>query len=98
MKKLGKLTLNEMQDYVALSPQEQMKMKGGMTPYQWVYTVYTAWKIAGEIHDAIKGSGNQNTPTSSGSGIIKVYQPDSVVTASGIKIYYPDSVYIGSGN
>jgi len=94
MKKLGKLTLNEMQDYVALSPQEQMTMKGGMTPYQWVYTVYTAWKIAGEIHDAIKGSGG----TSQGSSI-EIYGLDSAkVVGSDVYIYGLDSAKISIGS
>jgi hypothetical protein len=97
MKKLGKLTLNEMQDFVPLQAEEQMAMKGGvMTPYQWAYVVYTAWKVSKEIMELVNGS-NRST-TSSGSNVTKIYGPDSVVTVDGTKIYYPDSVYAGSGN
>lgn len=87
MKKLAKLTLNEMQEYVALSPQEQMAMKGGvMTPYQWGQLVYTAWKIAGEVNDAIKGSGGSSTP-SCPPGSISVHQSDSTFFDNGIATY-----------
>jgi len=87
MKKLAKLTLNEMQEYVALSPQEQMAMKGGvMTPYQWGQLVYTAWKIAGEVNDAIKGSGGSSTPGCP-PGSIYVHQSDSTIFNNGIKTY-----------
>jgi len=95
MKKLGKLTVNEMRDYVPLNPEEQMAMKGGLNPVQWVYIVYYTLKIAKEARDLIKES---QTPTPSGSSVTRVYGPDSVLTADGNKIYYPDSLYLGSGN
>ena len=76
-----------MQDYVALSPQEQMTMKGGMTPYQWVYTVYTAWKLAGEINDVIKGSGGSAAPFNRPQGNIYIQEADSVFLPNGISIY-----------
>jgi hypothetical protein len=98
MKKLGKLSLNEMQGYATINPEEQMAIKGGvMTPYHWAYIIYTAWKISKDVMDMVNASGSSSTP--SGSNIIRMYGPDSVVvTSDGTKVYYPDSVYVGSGN
>ena len=95
MKKLGKLSLNEMRDYAPIHAEEQRTMKGGVSLYHWAYAVYTAWKISKEIREMINESGGSTTP--SGSNIIRMYGPDSVVTSDGTKIYYPDSVHVGSG-
>lgn len=85
MKKLGKLTLNEMQDFVPLQAEEQMAMKGGvMTPYQWAYVVYTAWKVSKEIMELVNGS---STTPSCPPGSVSVYSPDSTVFDNGIKAY-----------
>lgn len=94
MKKLGKLTVNEMRDYVPLNSEEQMAMKGGivMTPYHWISAIYTAWKLSKEIMEMVNGSGG----SSQGSTInVDVYGSDSVkVLDSGIYIYQPDSTRI----
>jgi hypothetical protein len=96
MKKLGKLTLNEMQGYAPINAEEQMAMKGGtLPPSQWIPYIVAAWKMAKDIMEMVNGSGSSATP--SGSNIIRMYGPDSVVTSDGTKIYYPDSVYVGSG-
>ena len=93
MKKLGKLTLNEMQDYVPLNTEEQMAMKGGMSPSHWVYVVYTAWKLSKEIMETINGSGGSTTP-SCPPGSTHAYEPDSVKLGSGAIIYNPKLVCI----
>lgn len=55
MKKLGKLTLNEMQEYAPLSTQEQMSMKGGISK-TWLYIGYV---IAKELYNEyVNGSGS----------------------------------------
>jgi len=90
MKKLGKLTLNEMQEYVPLNAEEQMAMKGGTSPGQWVYMIYYAWKLAGEINGAIKGSGG-----SSQGSTLDIYGLDSAkIEGSTIYIYGLDSAKI----
>lgn len=85
MKKLGKLTVNEMGDYVPLNSEEQMAMKGGtvMTAYHWVSAVYTAWKVSKEIMELVNGSGGSTTP-SCPPGSSSVHQADSVVFNNGI--------------
>jgi len=95
MKKLTKLTLNEMQDFVPLEKEEQIALKGGnpISLYQWASAAYLAWKISKEIMEAIN---SKNTPST--VPYTRVYGPDSVVTKDGTKIYYPDSMYLGSGN
>ncbi len=98
MKKLGKLNLNEMQDFAPLSPEEQMAMKGGFAGL-WIRIIYMAWQISKDISNEINGgSGSNQSQGVPGSGITRVYGPDSVEMADGTKIYYPDSLYIGSGN
>lgn len=98
MKKLGKLTMNEMQDFVPLNPEEQMAMKGGIGP--WTRLFPLAWEITKIVYDLVtrSGSTSQDSATPSGSNVTKIYGPDSVVTVDGTRIYYPDSVYLGSGN
>ena len=95
MKKLGKLTLNEMQEYAPLSPQEQMEMKGGISK-TWLYLGYL---IAKELYDEyFKGSGSQ--PASSGAIEVGIRGSDStIIDKDGtVKIYRPDSVGITIGS
>lgn len=86
MKKLGKLTLNEMQGYAPINAEEQMTMKGGATLYHWAYAVYTAWKISKEIREMINESGSSATP-SCPPGSVSIYQPDSIKFDNGISAY-----------
>src|SRR5690554_4489559 len=56
MKKLGKLTLNEMQDLTPLTPQEQMGIKGGSTIWPVIRLIPWAWEVAGIISEHLWGS------------------------------------------
>jgi hypothetical protein len=92
MKKLGKLTLNEMQEFSPLSPEEQMGMKGGMANF-WGYM---AWEVEkGSHNEIVCGSGSTSQGASTIRGELSGIQP----TISGsrsfqyngmIQIYYPD--------
>lgn len=87
MKKLGKLTLNEMQGYAPINAEEQMAMKGGtLPPSQWVPYIVAAWKMAKDIMAMINGSGGSVTP-SCPPGSISIHQADSVVFNNGITVY-----------
>lgn len=95
MKKLGKLTLNEMQEFAPLSPQEQMEMKGGISK-TWLYIGYV---VAKEIYNEYFGGSGSASPvtttpqfpaklTSTDAEYIKV-DPDG-----GITIISSDSTHI----
>jgi hypothetical protein len=87
MKKLGKLTLNEMQGYAPIDAEEQMAMKGGtLPPSQWIPYIVAAWKMAKDIMEMVNGSGGSTSP-SCPPGSISIHQPDSVVFDNGIKVY-----------
>jgi hypothetical protein len=95
MKKLGKLTLNEMQEYAPLSPQEQMGMKGGISK-TWLYIGYV---VAKELYNEYFSGSGSTTPvvseptlpkkfTSTDAEYIKI-NPDG-----GIVIIGSDSTHI----
>lgn len=92
MKKLGKLTLNEMQEFAPLSPQEQMGMKGGGI---WKYIIYEAVK---GIYEYYTGSGGEQG--ASGTIEIGIRGSDStIIDKSGtVRIYRPDTVGITIGS
>lgn len=93
MKKLGKLSLNEMRDYAPIHAEEQRTMKGGtLPPVQWVPYIVSAWKMAKEIREMINGSGG----SSQGSNLnVEVYGLDSAkVVGSNIYIYGLDSAKV----
>lgn|SRR5690606_17013689 len=95
MKKLGKLSLNEMQGYAPVHAEEQKAMKGGtITPAQWVPYIVGAWKMAKDIMEMINGSGSGSS--SQGSNLnVEVYGLDSAkVVGSNIYIYGLDSVKV----
>jgi hypothetical protein len=88
MKKLKKLTLNEMQDYAPLPTQEQISMKGG-NAYSYYRIVSVAWELSKTIAEYIWGSGGSsqgstNYPCPEGS--IKVEEADSIMV-NDIQIY-----------
>lgn len=85
MKKLTKLTLNEMQDFVPLEKEEQIALKGGnpISLYQWASAAYLAWKISKEIMEAVRGSGSCSCPP----GSTYVYEADSAKFTNGTVVY-----------
>jgi hypothetical protein len=92
MKKLGKLTLNEMQGYAPIDAEEQMAMKGGtLPPSQWIPYIVAAWKMAKDIMEMVNGSGGSTSP-SCPPGSTHIYESDSVKLGSGTVIYNPKLV------
>lgn len=104
MKKLGKLTLNEMQGFAPLSPQEQMVMKGGNLNFRG-YMVGEV--VKGSYHEIVCGSGSTSQGAStiweesnvirhhvSGSrnlyynGMIQIYYPDAEIDIFGSRQYF----------
>ena len=95
MKKLGKLTLNELQEFAPLSPQEQMGMKGGISK-TWLYIGYV---VAKELYNEyVKGSGSASPVISSPQFPEKLTSTDAeyikVDPDGGITIIGSDSTHI----
>src|SRR5690554_6592754 len=87
MKKLGKLTLNEMQDLTPLSPQEKMGIKGGNGIWPIIRLIPWAWEMAGIISEHLWGSQESETVT----GIVNPSPSQMIVTEyGGSRITYPD--------
>ncbi len=97
MKKLGKLNLNEMQDFAPLSPEEQMAMKGG-TGGLWLRLIPVAWELAEKIYEVFIGSEEKETtiqivsPSSSGNSKVGVYGSSYIRLSDGTEIINSDSV------
>ena len=87
MKKLGKLTLNEMQDLTPLTPQEQMGIKGGSTIWPVIRLIPWAWEVAGIISEHLWGSQESQPAT----GIINASPSQMIkIEYGGSRISYPD--------
>lgn len=89
MKKLKKLTLNEMQEFAPLTTNEQISMKGG-NAYSYYRIVSVAWEMSKTIADLIWGSGSTSqgasTPSACPPESIKINEADSIFV-NGIQIY-----------
>jgi len=86
MKKLRKLTLNEMQDFAPLSPREQMSMKGGnwgsffrMIPF--------AWEASKSIYNYLTGSGSTSSGCACPENYTAIHGADSVRMGNGAMVY-----------
>ena len=87
MKKLRKLTLNEMQDYAPLSTHEQISMKGG-NAYSYYRIVTVAWEVSKTLAEFFWGSGSTSKDSSSPCppDSIEIHGIDSVMVGD-IKVY-----------
>ena len=99
MKKLGKLTLNEMQDLTPLSPQEQMGIKGGSTIWPVVRLIPWAWEVAGIISEHLWGSQESQPATgivnpSPSSTVTKTYGFQKITLPNGSTIEVSDSIIV----
>src|SRR5690554_1263377 len=97
MKKLGKLTLNEMHEFVPLNAEEQMAMKGG----NWFRLIPIAWELAKGIHGLIYGSGSSSQETSNCAclpGSTYIQEADSIFLSNGTAIYGSRIVCIPPSN
>lgn len=92
MKKLGKLTLNELQEFAPLSPQEQMSMKGGNSKIWW----YIAYEVAKGIYEYYTSSESSSSITASvcPTGNAAIYEADSASFDNGVTVYSPSIICI----
>ncbi len=87
MKKLRKLKISEMQDYVAIEAQKQMNMKGGN--FRYIPISPLVWELTKRLQTLIYGSNSSPSTASCAcpTGSTYIYESDSTKLGDGTLIY-----------